>query len=41
MMHAELLDRLTLTTTDALAMPADALVVEDDGWLSATRGLAA
>ena len=33
--------RLTFTQTHALAVPADALVVEDDGWLSAARGLAA
>jgi O-acetyl-ADP-ribose deacetylase (regulator of RNase III) len=34
-------DRLTLTETDLLAIDADVLVVEDNGWLTATRGLAA
>ncbi len=32
--------RLTLTETAALAIRADALVVEDNGWLTAARGLA-
>lgn len=34
-------DRLVLATEDVLELPADALVVEDGGWLTAARGLAA
>ena len=34
-------DRVVLSTSDVLELPADALVIEDSGWLSASRGLAA
>lgn len=33
--------RLTLTTSDPLEIAADTVVVEDSGWLTAARGLAA
>lgn len=33
--------RVRLSTADALSVPADAIVVEDSGWLTALRGLAA
>jgi hypothetical protein len=33
-------DRVHLSMSDALDVPADVLVVEDSGWLTATRGLA-
>ncbi|HEX6288605.1 MAG TPA: hypothetical protein VFZ66_05410 [Herpetosiphonaceae bacterium] len=34
-------ERVKLSTADALTVPADAIVVEDSGWLTASRGLAA
>lgn len=33
--------RVRLSTADALSVPADAIVVEDSGWLTGLRGLAA
>ena len=33
--------RVRLSMVDALSVPADAIVVEDSGWLSGARGLAA
>jgi O-acetyl-ADP-ribose deacetylase (regulator of RNase III) len=34
-------ERVTLSTQDVLEIAADALVIEDSGWLAASRGLAA
>lgn len=34
-------DRVVLATSDVEMLPAEALVVEDSGWLTASRGLAA
>lgn len=34
-------DRVVLSTSDVLELAADALVIEDSGWLSASRGMAA
>ncbi len=41
MTHNDVFKRLSLIEAEPLAVTADALVVEDDGWLTATRGLAA
>lgn len=40
-MQPDTIDRLQLIEADPLAITADALVVEDDGWLTASRGYAA